>query len=82
MIKVYVNGEQTGVYRYEGGEVNVFNVGIEAMTHQFDKDQDFELVEQVKQIRERELGNGDQAYITETFKGGKYLQTVEGANFQ
>jgi hypothetical protein len=51
----------------------IWDVDVEAFFMQFSKLPEYELLETVRQVRERELGNSDEAYETTVWKNGRVV---------
>ena len=80
-IKVYRHSENvTGVYMAPNQPI-LYNVDVEAYFYAFQKHVennhlDYELVSTRRQVKERELGNSDEAYETTYWKDGKVVGEV------
>jgi hypothetical protein len=71
-VKIYRRLEnETGVFKVKDGQIQTFDVGIEDFFYQFQKH--YELIEITHQVKQRELGNADEAYVVTKFKDGKVI---------
>lgn len=60
------------------GHTKTWPVDMEAFVSAFEKSGKGELVEMTRQVRERELGNGDEAYEVTRFEKGEVVSHYWG----
>jgi hypothetical protein len=71
MVRFYNKNGETGIWT-QGHSIS-YPVDLEAFVSAFEKSGKGELVEMTRQVRERELGNVDQAYEVTKFENGKVV---------
>lgn len=73
-IRMYRHSEgKTGIFVVDTATTKIFDISMEAFFYTLSKKEGYELVEMTTQVRERELGNADEAYEVTWFDGGKVV---------